>query len=214
MVQKQQQQMEQLQLQYDFLLQVLCQKPSFLKETCDETKIAKSSSHIEEAESVGTGILSDNMGSPRCTCRAYTKTTQWQLLPFLQIRRIFRSSHYSFCQFYTPSKKTKELSVWLLPPKRLLAHMISVSLQTSWGAGGSSISPIMIGTKRIVDRNRSPAFQAVENIESRLWASNFRASTSCIPDLESVLTLLFSDRKASPLDEDDSGNTLLFVSLF
>ncbi len=82
------------------------------------------------------------------------------------------------------------------------------------GAGGSSISPIMIGTKRIVDRNRSPAFQAVENIESRLWASNFRASTSCIPDLESVLTLLFSDRKASPLDEDDSGNTLLFVSLF
>ncbi len=92
--------------------------------------------------------------------------------------------------------------------------MISVSLQTSWGAGGSSISPIMIGTKRIVDRNRSPAFQAVENIESRLWASNFRASTSCIPDLESVLTLLFSDRKASPLDEDDSGNNLLFVSLF
>lgn len=143
MVQKQQQQMEQLQLQYEFLLQNLCQKPSFLKETCDETKIAKTSSHIEEAESVGTGTLSDNMGSQRC-CRAYTKTTQWQLLPILQIQRIFRSPHYSFYQLYTPSKKTREFSVWLLPPKRLLAHIISVSLQTSWGAGGSSISPIII----------------------------------------------------------------------
>ena len=213
MVKHQKQQTEQQHLLHASMLKSLSQNPSFLKEACDYIRLPKASLRTEEAEFAGIDPLFNSIISPRCSCRPYNKTAQWQLLPSLQIRHVFRSRHYSFCPLYTSSKTTRDYCVRLFPPKWLLAQMISITFQSSWGAGGCSISPFVIGTKRIVDRNRSPAFQAVENARSKLWASNYSASKSCIPDLESALTILFSDRKASPLDEDDNGKTLLFVSL-
>ena len=213
MVQHQQQQSEQQHLLHASILQSLSQKPSLLKEACDDTRPPKGLSRTEGAESTGIEPSFNNITSPRCSCRAYSKTAQWQFLPFLQIRHTFRSRHYSFCPLFKSCEKTRNHSVWLVPPKWLLARVISITFQSTWGAGGCSISPLMIGTRRIVDRNRSPAFQAVENAKNKLWASEFRACTSCITDLESALTLLFSDHKASPLDEDENGITLLFVSL-
>ena len=213
MVQHQKQQTEQRHLLHASILKSLSKNPSCLKEACDYSRSPKESPRTKEAESAYIDPLFNNIISPRCFCRPYNKIAQWQLLPFLQIRHVFRSRHHSFCPLYTSSKTTRNYCVRLFPPKWLLAQLISVTFQSSWGAGGCSISPCVIGTKRIVDRNRSPAFQAVENTQSRLWESNFRASKSCIPDLKSALTILFSDRKASPLDEDDYGNTLLFVSL-
>ena len=212
MVKHQKQQMEQQHLLHASILQSLSKNPSFLQEACDSVRPPKESPRTKEAEFAGIDPSFNNTISPRCSCRPYNKTAQWQLLPFLQIRHVFRSRHYSFCPLYTSSKTTRDYCVRLFPPKWLLAQLISITFQTSWGAGGCSISPCVIGTKRIVDRNRSPAFQAVKNAKSKLW-NDSRANKSCIKDLEAALTFLFSDRKASPLDEDDNGNTLLFVSL-
>ena len=213
MVQHQQQQSEQQHLLHASILQSLSQKRSLLKEAYDDTRPSKNLSRTEGAESAGIDPSFNNITSPRCSCRAYNKIAQWQFLPFLQIRRTFRSRHYSFCPLFNSCQKTRDHSVRLVPPKWLLARVISITFQSTWGAGGCSISPLIIGTKKIVDRNRSPAFRAVENAKSKLWASEFRNCTSCITDLESALTLLFSDQRASPLDEDENGITLLFVSL-
>ena len=214
MVQHQQRQMEQQHLFHASILQSLSQKPSSLKEVCDYVRLPREPCQTEEPGSADISRSSNDIISPRCSCRAYNKTAQFQLLPFLQIRRTFRCHHYSFCPLYTSSMKKRDYSVRLVPPKWVLAQMISITFQSTWGAGGYSISPFMMGTKRLVDRNRSPAFQAVENVWHRILTSRLRIYTSCVADLESTLTVLFSDRKASPLDEDDNGNTLLFVSLY
>ena len=75
------------------------------------------------------------------------------------------------------------------------------------------MSPI-ISTCRLVDSNTSPAFIAVRNAREELETTGFHRSNICIPNLKSALEDLFDNGKASPLDIDCDGSTLLYVSKY
>ena len=92
-------------------------------------------SRTDEAESAGIEPSLNNITSPRRPCRAYNRTGQWQFLPYLQTRRIFRSRHYSSCPLYTSCQKPNAYSVRFFPPKWFLAQAISTTFQSTWGGG-------------------------------------------------------------------------------
>ena len=71
---------------------------------------------------------------------------------------------------------------------------------------------MIVGTDRLVDPNISPAFLAVRNTREELKEDDFNRSSICIPILKNALEDLFESQKASPLDMDHDGTTLLYVS--
>jgi hypothetical protein len=73
-----------------------------------------------------------------------------------------------------------------------------------------SISPIVIGTSRLVNPETSLAFRALSDTIDELY--NTRLHHICIPRLQNILQDLFDQQKASALDVDRNGRTLLSVS--
>ena len=74
------------------------------------------------------------------------------------------------------------------------------------------MAPMIVGTDRLVDPDISPAFLAVRNAREELKDAGFDRSSICIPRLQNALEDSFENKKASPLDMDHDGNTLLYVS--
>ena len=101
----------------------------------------------------------------------------------------------------------------VVPPAWLLAHTISFSLKLSaWKSYmGTSVSPIVIGTRRLVDRTRSPLFLAIADTKRKLAISGFEDGNRTLTDLHNTISNLLQYKKASALDEDRDGNTLLSV---
>lgn len=101
----------------------------------------------------------------------------------------------------------------LVPPSWLLSRTINLGLQLKylWSARAFSLSPIIVGTNRLVDANVSPALLAVRNSKEELKEAGFHRSNMCISNLQNALEDLFENRKASPFDTDRNGNTLLYV---
>lgn len=148
-----------------------------------------------------------------CTCRSFSNTQNWRPLSFLHFRRIFRSQHFSFCPQYRSSEQSLHLMLQLVPPSWLLSHSIDLGIHMkNWCTSRAfSLSPIMVGTSRLVDRKTSPAFLAINRTRSAL--SRTGSHHIYISQLQIVLRDLFNQQKASPLDTDCKGNTLLSVSL-
>ena len=71
---------------------------------------------------------------------------------------------------------------------------------------------MIFATDRLVDPNISPAFLAIRNTREELKEAGFNRSSICIPRLKNTLEVLFENQKASPLDMDRDGSTLLYVS--
>ena len=74
------------------------------------------------------------------------------------------------------------------------------------------MAPMVVGTDRLVDPDISPAFLAVRDAREELKNAGFDRSSICIPRLQNALEDSFENQKASPLDMDHDGNTLLYVS--
>ncbi|RYN38248.1 hypothetical protein AA0119_g458 [Alternaria tenuissima] len=77
-----------------------------------------------------------------------------------------------------------------------------------------SISPIVVGTSRLVDPKTSPAFRAIANTIEELWEGGQHHIS--IPRLQNTLQDLFDNDEASALDIDNDGNTVLnkIIGLF
>ncbi|KAF2197110.1 hypothetical protein GQ43DRAFT_223224 [Delitschia confertaspora ATCC 74209] len=150
-----------------------------------------------------------NAGCSRCTCRTVNSTHLWQLLSFLQFKQTFRNQHLSFCPEYTNSDQSFEFEMQLVPPSYLSSYTINLGMQVrNWRTTKPfSISPIMIGTSRLVDRKLSPAFRAIMDTKEELWEAGLHHI--CIPKLQNTLQNLFNQQKASALDTDTNGRTLL-----
>ena len=101
----------------------------------------------------------------------------------------------------------------IIPPTWLLAHTVIFSLKlNAWRSyKGISISPIVIGTRRLVDRAHSPMFRAIFDTKEKLTVSNFKNANSIIAGLHTTIKNILEYREASALDEDDDRNTLLSV---
>ena len=80
-----------------------------------------------------------------------------------------------------------------------------------------SISPIVVGTSRLVDSNASPAFLAILNAKEKL--SKLREDElsiyahDIVTQLHNTLQRMFDNAEASALDVDSNGHTVLNVSL-
>ena len=149
-----------------------------------------------------------------CKCRTINNIYHWQLLPILHFIKTVRTKHFSYCPRYVQSKRKVDFVIQLAPPSWLLSRTIDLGLQMKylWSTRYFRMSPIIVGTSRLVDSNLSPAFLAVRNAREKLKEAGFHRSNIYILNLENALKDLFNNGKASPLDTDRSGHTLLYVS--
>jgi hypothetical protein len=147
-----------------------------------------------------------------CTCRVVRNARRWQPTSVIRFTQTFRVQHLSHCAAYESSEQTLEVSMQIFPPSWLLAQTIDVGVQVrNWySSKPSSICPIVIGTTRLVDPSVSPAFRAIYEAEEDLLS--YTPSHACIAGLQRTLQDLFDQRRASALDTDRHGRTLLNVS--
>ena len=101
----------------------------------------------------------------------------------------------------------------IIPPTWLLAHTVNFSLKLdAWRSyKGTSMSPIVIGTRRLVDRAHSPLFRAISDTKEKLTISSFKNDKIIIAGLHTTIRNILEYREGSALDEDGDGNTLLSV---
>ena len=99
-----------------------------------------------------------------CRCRTVFKSLRWKVFSSLQFSQTYRTQHCSFCPKYSSSEQCFELATRLVPPPWLLSYTISLGFQVkNWSTiRPLSISPIVVGTCRLVDRSACPAFRAVD----------------------------------------------------
>jgi len=151
----------------------------------------------------------------RCKCRTVGTARRWQPLSIVRFTRTFRTQHFSYCPDYRASEQSLEITMQIVPPSWLLYRSIDFGTQVrNWSTMNQfSISPILIGTSRLVDSQTSSAFRAIEDTGKEL---RFRQDTglrhTIVPRLEVTLQRLFDNGEASALDTDTDGRTLLSVS--
>jgi len=148
----------------------------------------------------------------RCRCRTVSTASRWQPLSILRFTRTFRTQHFSYCSYYRNSEQSLEITMQFVPPSWLVSHTINMGTRVqNWSTMECfSISPIVIGTSRLVDPNMSPAFRAIANTKEELYKTGLHRLL--IPRLQATLQDLFDEKEASVLDTDSNGNTLLNVS--
>lgn len=160
--------------------------------------------------------------STGCTCRRFSRTDQYEPLSILHFRKVFRRRHFASCPRSKTSEDSLEYMMRIVPPKWLLSHTIHLgfSIRMRAVSHAFSIAPIVLGSSRIVDKRVSPAFQLLENFDSNhgcLQSASSKVYTFLRPGpgvvatLESSLRNLFHGGLSSPADEDETGDTVLYV---
>jgi hypothetical protein len=71
---------------------------------------------------------------------------------------------------------------------------------------------MIVGTSRVVDRTTSLSLGAISNVKEKLKRTDFVDSAKSLATLKLTLEDLFEKKKASALDQDRDGNTVLSVS--
>lgn len=147
-----------------------------------------------------------------CNCKKVTQVTQVNPLSQLHFKKTIGRLHYRWCPKSRTTERNTELMLRIVLPSWTLCYIINLSIVLNWNPNrGWRISPIIVGANRIVNPKTSPAFLALKQTQSLLYSTWFEESQMRIKDLEVVLRTLFEASKASALDEDESGNTPLYV---
>lgn len=158
-----------------------------------------------------------------CTCRSYSRSIEYKPLHNLHFQKVFRRRHFASCPKSKTSEDSLEYMMRFVPPRWLLAHTIylGLSIKTTAINGSFSIAPVVLGVSRIVDKSESPAFRLLKDFEDnyrRLRRSHWAGENigTCpgpgmVSDVESSLRELFDNGVSSPLDEDETGTTILHV---
>lgn len=146
---------------------------------------------------------------PTCTCtsRPAPWTKSWGPV---SLRSRTRNVHNRRCPLYGQSAQTVTLSVNL--------SIFQFILNGSYGSNGVCFNQNIKNPARIVDRDRSPAFQMMENFvvlitytaEKRIIMPS--AMTGMLNELIHKLVGLFREGTASVHDQDEYGKTLLWVT--
>ena len=152
----------------------------------------------------------------RCKCHTVSTARRWQPLSILRFTRTFRTQHFSYCPDYRNSEQSLEVTMQIVPPSWLLHHTIDFGTRVrNWSTMNQfSISPIVVGTSRLVDSKKAPAFLAIANTrwELRDRRQDGQPHFTSVPQLQSTLQRLLDNGEASVLDTDIYGRTLLSVS--
>jgi len=118
-------------------------------------------------------------------------------------------SHHQSCPLYSNCEQERTFSLNLSYCGTLLAATVRATLTMTRGAGGFSINP-GLSYSRIVPSD-SPAFALLD-----AWTDDIVSTQElqeCFDRLLRQLSSLYSERKASPHDVDQYGNTALHVCI-
>jgi hypothetical protein len=152
----------------------------------------------------------------RCKCRTVSTARRWQPLSVLRFTRTFRTQHFSYCPDYRDSEQSLEITMQIIPPSWLLCSTIDFGTHVkNWSTRKNfSMSPVVLGTSRLVDGDSSPAFRAIRDCREELKRLTWKARQHHvrITELQCTLQRLFEDGKASVIDTDSNGRTVLNVS--
>ncbi|KAF5653526.1 hypothetical protein F25303_2234 [Fusarium sp. NRRL 25303] len=150
-----------------------------------------------------------------CSCMARRLRTRKTLLmgPLsFKDEVVSHCPHFKDCDFYTTAiDSSRERTLRFTGLTRLIGRAIELTVRTTIGAGGFSISP-SINYFAMVDEVNSPGFRVIKLlVESRLGA---RWAMESYPGLlfESItrkLQVIFRSGKARPTDVDSKGYSLL-----
>lgn len=114
--------------------------------------------------------------------------------------------HGDGCPFHKADKKLLSLHARRTFCNRILRFSLSVSLETTTGAGGFAISP-KLEFHALVPRE-SPAFQLLWDVFKNL---GFQPYASIIQETHRKLFALFNEKRALPSDTLADGGTILHV---
>lgn len=146
----------------------------------------------------------------RCNCRRrefVQSTTSWSF-GSASVSAAIITQHRSGCPFHVRCAKQHRLSFDLKYTSVMLSIIAGVSMSMKYGAGGSSLSPNL--TLRGMKRENSPAFRLFDRVE---WKDCYTAADAVAKMTQILLRLpqMFDEGKASPLDLDRNGNSLIWV---
>ena len=125
---------------------------------------------------------------------------------------------------YKVSKKTSKIKLSLCLPTWLVAQMVEITLNSTWGAGGFAISP-QLNANRVIERQTSPICTLLENIRSSVeayyreafhltsWPASLIQNNieAKLNELPKICWEAYSKEEASPFDVDVDGRNTLHV---
>jgi len=169
------------------------------------------------SQQIQQSTLSHRRRPQRCKCRTVNTARRWQPLSILRFTRTFRTQHFSYCPDYRNSEQSLEVTMQIVPPSWLLCHTIDFGTHVrNWSTlNPFSISPIIVGTSRLVDSKKSPAVRAIEHTKAELRMARLdtRRHDMLVSRLQDTLQRLFDDGEASVLDAETDGRTILNVRI-
>ncbi|KAL1869622.1 hypothetical protein Daus18300_005476 [Diaporthe australafricana] len=189
------------------------QKPAELGEN-GVRGICETLREIHQEPAPGTYGVRSVSSDPECACRSFSRTDQYEPLSTLHFRKVFRRRHFASCPRSKISEDSLEYMMRVIPPKWLLSHTIRVgfSMRITAAKHSFSMAPMVFGVSRVVDKRTSPAFRLLENFKRDLYDRNSRCP-GLVTNVESSLRDLVHGGLSSPMDEDEAGNTILYIVL-
>lgn len=202
---------------------VLAQRPSLLRNICDEA-----GGFDLYVSGMPTTIARNRMMQDRrkakwikqrsfCSCSALTRKRDNAYS--MGSIKVFKTSiesckHSTSCPLYTGTEASTTVGLKMTYYGKLLANTVQATISFTIGAGGRSISPCL--RFRALVSNSSPAFQIL-NKEALYAGFGIRGPPKTIElceYFESALQQLydlFQAKVASPTDISEDGNTLITV---
>ena len=176
----------------------------------------------EERQTQSKHTQAPTRSSQRCTCRAFFKYKPYSpsrsyrsgdnSTPSLWNATTFSSRlvHRQDCLLFNNAQETKKLGLRVSFSGTLLQGAIEAALSMTRGYGGFSISPVL-SFNIVVPSDTGPF---------KILGFCFNNGTFSAADMRATfefkireLVQLYQDRKASPGDIDENGNTIMHVSL-
>ena len=198
----------------------LVQKPSLLRDTCDEFK-------NREIHDIATSITNKTVTCPSrvrptrtgtvCSCKFRTDSQKYSRSQYGNSRATSWTfslnsaniDHRHDCPHSSWAESSWRLNFRLAYCSRLLARAVQTSISFTKGSGGMSLSPTM--KLRCLVAHDSPGFALIR--EPLPWEMSVNDIETVVSQRVQNLRQMFQDRKASPYDVDLAGNTLIHVGI-
>ncbi|KAI0127517.1 hypothetical protein BJ170DRAFT_722726 [Xylariales sp. AK1849] len=199
--------MMELQSNIDTTVHRLVTKPAYFRDVCDNLLSTKAPTKRSYDTSMG--------GFGICTCTLRRRARRLGLsLPLwfgAYLESSKSSTHRSDCPMAVLNdvKVRQEVGVWTTLASRSISISLTFSINSSFGAGGISISP-SLRTCRVVDEMTSPIFQLL------YWTGRnsdilFASASEARQYLQTSITRLFHERQFLPTDLSYNGTSILDV---
>lgn len=158
-----------------------------------------------------TSVWDKHLGTELCTCKrrpVIQKSTKWAFW-FTDFSSQLLSMHSVGCPLFSEYRDLRRLSFNLSYTSLLLKTRAQIAISLQYGHGGMEISPSL--DFRGVKRMDSPAFALFQDSECE-WGLSPADAQIRVNQIAFRLRQLFKNGEASPMEVNEEGVTLLWVS--